>query len=498
MIKCHFIDIIKTFAPSEIESFRDFIESPYFNKRKKLIELFDCIKNYYPFFTDTNFSRETVFKKLYPNEKFNYAKINESLSALYKLSMIFLKQTAYENNTIFPSTILREELRKRSLKNIFNTVTLKNSSKEEEQGIDSNLFLSQYFNGIETINYMVIFNKNNKPEKVRKLIEEINKVIVGLTNFYVSEIISLSVGSHNYSLGYSENETNIFKNLHTAKIISQLFELIKPLNKYDFYIRLLNLYFECLQEINNTEKYYQYKEKFFEYQKFMSRDDLEYHFSCLVSYCVVKKKINLYKDEFTKEYLNLYEIMLKKKLFINSKMEFLLKEQYINMLVNYESIKNKEKIKMLMEYIKYTHPDTREDLRMLSNAYYYFLNNSYSKVLEITKRIYINSKIFDEKIIGLEIKSYFEMDSYVECLERINLFKKQIRNNTLIDKKRIQAILFFLNSVIKLIKIKENNVNFDASYLKDSIEKQDGIPSKEWLLEKCYELYEKPKQIYNY
>ncbi len=90
------------------------------------------------------------------------------------------------------------------------------------------------------------------------------------------------------------------------------------------------------------------------------------------------------------------------------------------------------------------------------------------------------------------------MGKYVECEEKIILFKKQIRNNSLIDKSRIQSILIFLKSTSKLISIKEKNGTHDASYLKNQLDKSESIPNREWLIEKCYELYEKPKQAYQY
>ncbi|MBN8569302.1 MAG: hypothetical protein J0M18_06695 [Ignavibacteria bacterium] len=499
MINCHFIDILTTFSPEEVNNFRYFITSPYFNKRKKIVELFDIIKEYYPFFNNDDFTREKIFAKFYPKEPYNYGKINEALSYLYKLSTLYLKQVAFEKNTIFPESIFREELRKRSLKNIFNLFTVKTKSRFSlQKEVDSNMFLSEYNNQIETINYLIMFSKNNKPEKVKELVDEVNNAIVTLTNFYVSEITSLSASNYNYSLAFSGKNFNIFNSILKAGIISKLFEIVKPLNKYDFYVQLLNCYFEAINDINDSDKYYSYKSKFFEYQKHMSSDDLEYHFACLVSYCLIKKRIPDFKDTFTKEYLNLYEEMLRKKLFLNSKSDFLLKEQYVNMLINYEAVKDNEKIKWLMEYIKFTHPDVREDLRSLSKAYYYFLSHSYNKTLEITKKINFKNKVIDEKVIGLEIKSLYEMGKYVECEEKIMLFKKQIRNNSLIDKSRIQSILVFLKSTSKLISLRQKSETHDASYLKNQLDKTESIPSKEWLIEKCYELYEKPKQVYQY
>ena len=191
MINSHFIDVLKTFNPQELEGFKTFLDSPYFNKRKKLVELFNVVKSYYPFFTDENFTRENILKKIYKKEDFNYGKINEGLSALYKLSMNYIKQNAIEKNKLYPDVMLIEELRKRSLKNIF---TIKDREIKSEinqfNELDSNLFLKQYLIEIERANYVILFGKNHRKERIDGYLNVMRNIMVSLTNFYISEIIS--------------------------------------------------------------------------------------------------------------------------------------------------------------------------------------------------------------------------------------------------------------------------------------------------------------------
>jgi len=261
----------------------------------------------------------------------------------------------------------------------------------------------------------------------------------------------------------------------------KLFESTKSLNKYDPYLRLLNCYFEAIYDLGDSQKYYNYKAKVLEQKKNMSTDDLEYHITCLISYCFIKKKIADSYDEFSKEYILLQETILREKLFINSKSEFYLKENYLNLLVNYDSYKEKEKIQELLAFAKHLHPDFRQDLIHLSNAYYDFLNFSYEKSLSSIAKINKINKAFEEKVYNLEIRIYYEKKDFVDCLESINLFKKQLRTNTLLDKQKIKAELAFLSHVEKLIKITEDNSKIDAGYLKNKISKDDTIPNKEWV-----------------
>lgn len=499
MIKCHFVDILKTFNPDELKKFREFLDSPYFNKRKKLLELFDIISVYYPLFTEENFSREGIFLKLYPDEKYNYGKINEGLSALYQLSVNFLKQAAFENNDIYPEVTFVEELRKRSLRNIYN-LFIKNSDSRKDKftDIDSNLFLKQYLLQIESTNFEFSFDKFNKKEKVEEFVSKLGKIVISLSNFYISEIVALCVNKFNYSASYADLQEDIFKEIYQSGVINKLTGIIKPFNKYDSYLELLTYYLEAINHLNDNSKYYDYKQKVFENISKMSIDDIGYHLNCLQNYCVIKKKSTPNKEEFTTEHLNLQETILEKKLFRNNKSQFFIKEQFLNMVTNYDTRKDKDKIKNLLSYTKYLHPDFREDLKLYAEAYYLFHNYSYGNSLECLTRIRALDKTFEEKINNLWVRNLFEISNFSGCLEKINLLRKYYRSNSFLSKKRIDSEVLFLSSVEKLIKLNEKADNFDAEYLKNKIEKDEFIPSKEWLIEKCYELYDKPKQAYQF
>lgn len=499
MIKCHFIDVFKTFHPDELDVFRNYIGSPFFNKRKKLVDLYDIIRLYYPFFTEYNFTREKVFSKLYPGEKYNYGKINEGFSSLYKLALNYIRQISFEKNEVYPDITFLEELRKRSLKNIFGLTSKKiNSEINRFNNIDSNLFLKQYLVEIENANFTILFGKRKNKENIESYISRLTKIMTSMTNFYISELISISVNNFNYSKAYSKDADNIFTKFHKSDILPTLFSIISPFTPYSSYLNLLNYYFEAIYDLGEKKKYYVYKQKVFECIDQMSVDDIGYHLSCLKSYCLIKKKNNHDVEEFSKEYLALQETILARKLFVNSKSEFFVKEQFFNLLGNYDDIKNKNKIKALLGYIKYLPPDNRDEMKYLTEAHLHFLNFSYEKVFSTLKKINVENKTFEERIYNLKIRSLYEMGCFVECMEKINLYKKQHRANKVLSKKRIESELLFLNTLEKLIKIKEKMSNFDAEYLKSKIEKDEFIPSKEWLIEKCYELYDKSKQAYQY
>jgi len=58
------VDTLREFSFREIKGFERFISSPYHNKSKKLIILFEEIKKYYPSFTNKKLTKEYLSKKI--------------------------------------------------------------------------------------------------------------------------------------------------------------------------------------------------------------------------------------------------------------------------------------------------------------------------------------------------------------------------------------------------------------------------------------------------
>ncbi|MBK6772298.1 MAG: hypothetical protein IPG78_09260 [Ignavibacteria bacterium] len=76
------IKLLRSFSPKEISDFKEFLNSPYFNKKKSVIELFVYIQKYYPDFTDDALSKR-ICMKIYFRGKFIMTVISEFLFIIF-------------------------------------------------------------------------------------------------------------------------------------------------------------------------------------------------------------------------------------------------------------------------------------------------------------------------------------------------------------------------------------------------------------------------------
>ena len=82
MNKTSFLDIMRALNKEELKRFEAFLNSPYFNTRNNVVNLFSSIKKYAPEFTHKMLDKEEVWKKLFPGKKYNYGILKINRSAL--------------------------------------------------------------------------------------------------------------------------------------------------------------------------------------------------------------------------------------------------------------------------------------------------------------------------------------------------------------------------------------------------------------------------------
>ena len=90
MVGSKLIALIKTLDSRELNRLEVFINSPIFNRNEKIIRLFDIIKSNYPSFDKDDFTRENVYKAIFPEKENKDSSLRSLMTQLTKLIHDFL------------------------------------------------------------------------------------------------------------------------------------------------------------------------------------------------------------------------------------------------------------------------------------------------------------------------------------------------------------------------------------------------------------------------
>ena len=150
MLKSKVLEIFRNLSPDEMKGLKDFIRSPYHNKNKNVMSLFDIIKKHSPSFNDHNFTKELVFKKIFPGKEYNDIVMRILLSDLNRITEDFLVQQRLEKSAYDYKKFLLSELMERKLDKSFIKIYNNGTFNYPENYIDDSYYIYKY--DIEELN----------------------------------------------------------------------------------------------------------------------------------------------------------------------------------------------------------------------------------------------------------------------------------------------------------------------------------------------------------
>lgn len=477
MLNTTLVEILRTFTRDELKKLELFINSPYFNRKSVVIKLFDILKNYYPEFTGSKLDRKEIWKKLYPDKKFNYGVMKNILYDLTGLTQRFLAEETFSNNEFKINYWLLEQFCSKGLKKNFHSkyLTLEKNLKDSGNIPDIYSQISE----LQWLKYEYTDSlKTNDGEIVYSISDNlIYDFLINLFKLYNNQ------ACERISVNYSDDSgllDKFIENLNIEKII----ESIKL--KSDENFNIINLYYQIylsLSDNQNENSYFRFKELLVLNDKILPKNEQINLYSCLTTALTQNKKIRnkLY------EYNDIYKLLIERNLLLND--EGLISVVDFTSVIKFAAMsKDSEFIIMFMdEYKDKLIPAFKINLEKYANAYLNFSNNNFINSLDLLKKIKFDIPSFKYEIRNLQIMNFYELKDF-ESLEYIldsyKHYAYNSRNLSLSAKINIQN---FIKYITALCRFTENKKSVEIQQLRKEIE-NDKIITKYWLLEKVNEL----------
>lgn len=469
-------ELLLSLTPSELKKFGDFVRSPFYNKNKKQITLFDYLESHINSSETESISKENIFKVIHPGEKFNDSKLRSQLSEFKKLCEKFLIVSEYEKKKEDQKVYLQTSLSSRNAKKNFDAVT-------GEIDIE---FRENYYKGFEHYLRRIGFEKAlilNKGTNVEfNLDKNYYRLSDAIDHYFLSsklDLINSFISRKYHVLGsfkpdlkftneiieFIESNLNELKKsdpfiyceyliykMMTAADSDKYFNdlqsyVIKNIKKYDHaaleqvYFPMINFGFNkvALGEIEYLNKLFQI------YRSFEKRGfygNMEYIQDMdLISIGIAGLRLNKVQwiEDFTKKY--------------ESKLKSSFKESTVNLVLSLVSFKKKK----YEEAIIYLNKVNYE------NSYYYL------KSRETLLQIYYEQGEF----IALE-----------SLMDSVRHYLKRRREVLSIHYDRYIMFMKYLGMLLKAAEEDKSKIRVLKKELKNNI----NVIGRDWLLEKVGEL----------
>ncbi len=476
MLNTKLIRLIKTLSTSEFREFKDFVNSPVFNKNKKVIALLGFLKEFYPEFGSEKLTQEIAFKKIFPGEKFDYYKIKNIISDLLKLGKEYLAFLSYRDLSSVNEKFLLEQLRERNLDHLFEQAHKAFGKNLEKSVVKDEDFILKSLDLIEESHSFQI------PKDPDSRLEFFQKELDHFLTYSIIRLLKY------YNIMLHEKQQNNYK--FNMKMFDEIMDYLKKNPDQDN--PTLLIYYNIILLVKEVkEKYFfelkKLKDKHFEQ---LNSNDRYMLFLHMASYCAYVFNMEG-RTDFMREHFLLSKENYDRGTIILGKMLY---PDFLNHVKIAVRVDEYEWAEMYINEFNHLLTEEKESTLNFCYGYINYRKGNLDKAMELfSKTNFPNFLIkLQVKIILLQI--YFEKGFYEQAFSMIDAFRHYItREKSIVDEYK-ESFYNYLRIINEFIKLKTSfpteEINYNIKRIKIEIEKikinQFGI--KNWLKEKADEM----------
>jgi len=456
-------DIIYTFSTPEIRRFRRFLESPYFNQRTDLIQLFEGLL---PFRLKNNIPEKTeIWKIIFPDKNYDNQEMRLLLSYFLKVLEQFLVVEKMMGNHLEQHALLLSAYREKNLNRHFQKALNRSEKQLQKQTFRHSEF---YFSNFKLEQEKLFFQAKAGRTQALNL--------QSLEDNLDHAFLSMKLRQACTSLSHQA----VFNTQYRIALMEEILE--KAAQPEFLIIPAISVYYHCYLALFESEKevhFQNFKRILFENTALFPKEEMRSLYLLVINFCI--KKINANEEEYLREALDLYQKGLEENLLLEK--ERLSRFSYNNIVGIALRLGDFEWAKWFVEsYKNYLNKSYQEVTYSLSSARLAFELKEFDRALSYLQTADYKDLINSMVAKVLLLKIYFEtnetdlLDSHLKTMKMFIRRNKKMGyhyqnwSNIIHYTQRLQELNFFDKKAVK--------------ELSEIIEKEEVLTEKRWFLGK--------------
>lgn len=486
-IESRLLVLLNTFSKEEWKQFKLFVRSPIFNTNPKCVELLMLLAEYAPDFEAKKLEKETIFKKIFPNEVLYKPKgenpiLRTTMSRLLSLAKEFLVFQQYQGKKKKKSTkpmqhyfLLLEDLQsRRGTIKLFKDVAKKaTKTLHEKRFRDEEFYKNQYH--LQALQY----NQYSRHKKQAMPMNLATVLTTFDTYYFINKLYSYCAAitkAHTSNIEYPP--------LFFDKLLAEVAQL--PLKE----IPAVALYYHTLLMFHHMDEeayYQQFRQCLDNVVNILPSQDLTQIYTLATNYFLGKQTTA--NRQYQIQAFGLYQDMEQKG--------YLLNKGYIS------TIKMKNIVKLglqvgefewvawfIQDYKDKVPTQFQESVYNFNMAAWHFAKKNYATAHSLLLQVGTVNVFYEIALRHLLLKIYYELDETEALFNVKNTDIRFIQQNKKLPKKRKDADIAFIRKTVGLCRIKHNlptGRSKSLTVLLDEIHHQKSLSERQWLLEKANE-----------
>jgi hypothetical protein len=480
MKKNRAIDIISTFSTKELKMFEDFLNSPFLNKNRKVIQLFGILKELHPKY---DISDANLFGRIFGNASYRKSYLRNLFSDLNILVEEFLL-SLHVTSKSDKSKFVIEELINRGL---YDLVLKKMKILERSAGKHAMKDQEYYADMIFISDTKDLMNTDRSLSDRHTSLSIKRKICLSLLNLMESYFqcaleeqrikISHDFGFLKISISYIRERLNEFKGEPLLMI----------------YYLLWSVYFGD----GTVAEFVKARKIFNSHFSNLSNFDRKNIYSSMQTVCL--KRIDVNEESYRKTLSDILLELLSRSV-TSHKKNLIDLNLYRNVLLSIFKLNDAKRLKKFInEYACLVKQESRNDINTYSEAHISFLEGDFQRSLELCNRVNFNrffmstneNLYFKNDVRMLTLKALYELSHFEMLLNHTDTYRHFLRNSRVMKDSQKQKSLKCIEYVKTLARLRNSFDHYTLHRLMENLKQEIDLNEKEWLLEKAMELSNK-------
>lgn len=463
------VTLLKKLSLTELRRFHEYTISPFFNKNKKVQHLLKILLENAPNFDSEALEKRKVFGRIYMNQQYNELQINNIISDLLQLLYGFLAQKHFAQLPLLQKKYALKELFQKDAPQHFEKTIRRYrqlETKNEERSFDYFLEKKDFYSQLDQF----------VQTKIKLQYDE-----------------NLQLESDSLDLSYFINKLHIACNMISRNIVinanyhcnflDEILIFCKK-NKHFENHPALQVYFKTIQMLDGKGEssfYFDLKNALVEHYQIFPKEELFTLYNYALNFCI--KKINSGQAFFYQEILELYKVLLDRKIiFLDGHLS---QWTYKNIVTTGIRLKEFEWTEnFIYQYQETLVVNERNNTLAYNLATLFHAQGDYRNTLFQLQNVEFTDTSYHLGAKILQLKSYYELDEGEAFFALIEAFKKYILRSKDLSDYRKKANANFLKLAKKIFQIKGRSgktADRKRNKIKEELKNLEPIANKAWL-----------------
>ncbi len=472
MYKTSIVKILKTLSKTELRELGKFVQSPYFNSRTEVVQLYDALTQVLDS-PPLLYEKEKLFALIAPTSRsYDDAQMRQWIHQLLKVIKAYFVQKEIEEDKTAHQLLLAKAFRKRGMDEYFE--------KEIGNAVVSNGEQPYRHAEFHFRNYQISYEKIEYASFTRRKGEmPFEELMQSLSKFFAAEMLRLN----SFSLSYQ----NVSQRSIEAPLLKEVLNLLEHGNLFeiqssqDTEVEVLKMYYHIFKALktSNSLNFNEFKRLLNEHLDKLPEIECRTIYSLAFNFCT--KKINSGEIEYLQHYFDLNLLGLENGFLLEN--GILSKFIYKNTVSAAIRLSKYDWVRQFLEeYKQFLHPKDREATYSYNLAAYYIGIKDYEKAQRLLQ--FAEFGDLQNNLAGRAylVRIYYETNALDALDSLLDSFQVFIQ--------RQKDIGYYKDNYLNLIKVIRQILKTDLKdlpkrkELRTQVEVTPNIALKDWLLEK--------------